>query len=43
MTEAITNNQLLSSAAMLVASAPVEPADLTMASDRPMYVTVEPR
>jgi Meiotically Up-regulated Gene 113 (MUG113) protein len=41
MTEVVTANQFLTTAAMLVASAPVEPADLTMASDGPMYVTVE--
>lgn len=37
----VTPEQFLSVAAMLVASAPVDSADLTLAEDGPMYVTVE--
>jgi hypothetical protein len=39
--DAVDPEQLLSVAAMLVASAPVDPGDLTVAADGPTYVTVE--
>jgi hypothetical protein len=39
--EVPTASQFLSVAALLVATAPVDPADLTMSDDGPTYVTVE--
>lgn len=41
MDEVPTLNQFLSVAAMLVATAPVDEVDLTMAADGPEYITVE--
>lgn len=41
MTDAVTPEIIVQTAAMLVASAPVEPADLTMDDSRPTFVTVE--